>query len=106
MAKPRVVKLASPGQATLIYMSEEKADEYEKLLLNFDAGKEAAGGAQLDGVALSLIQNPVTKAYELVTIRFSPLTREAKLDSIKEVATHKNRAVEAFKIALIRNKLV
>lgn len=108
MAKPRVVKLASPGQATLIYMSEEKADEYEKLLLNYDAGKAAAkdSGSALEHTAVGMFLDPADNQYKIVEIQYSPLTREAKFGTIEPAATLKNRATDKFKLRLMRLKLV
>lgn len=100
--KPHVVKLAN-GQATFVYMTKEQAEAYERALLAVD-GKVI--NTDMTNKAIGLCQNAETKRWELAVIKFNPLTKEAVVDSLKEVAINKGTAAQHFKSAAIKLKIV
>jgi len=104
--KPLTVKLKR-GQATLIYMSDAEAEEYEKLLINYDASKEHKESHDPNMYpSIGFHLNRETNRYELVTIYYNPLTREAKFDSLVDAGSLKSRATDNFKKAATKLRIV
>lgn len=100
--KPYTVKLKH-GQATFAYQNKEQAEAYERALLAVD-GKEI--NVECGNTAIGLCQNAETKRWELAVIKFNPVTKEAFVESVKEVAINKGTAAQHFKSAAIKLKIV
>lgn len=107
--KPYTFDLSKGAKCTVVYASQERAEELASVLLNYEKNKEASGGlvsANLEHFAISTHLNPVSKRWELVTIKYNPLTKESVVDSIVDVSGSKARANDAFKLAAIKLKVL
>lgn len=102
MAKPYTVKLKH-GQATFAYQNKEQAEAYERALLAVD-GKEI--NVEMKSTAIGTCQNPETGRWELAVIKFNSVTKEAFVESVKEVSISKGTAAAHFKKAAIKLKIV
>lgn len=104
MAYKPVTQKLETGQCTFVYMSQEEAEEYSAVLLAYEKAKNS--GVIEGHTALGLHQNSETKRWDMVTITYNPLTKDAKIDKIEEVATLKRYAVGKFRQKLEKLKLV
>jgi hypothetical protein len=101
--KPHIVKLSKGGQATFVYMPQERAEAYERALLSVDGDQV---NVDCNITAIGLCQNPESKRWELAVIKFNPLTKQAFVESVKEVSINKGTAAQHFKKAAIDLKIV
>jgi hypothetical protein len=101
MAKPKTIKLKN-GQVTLSLMSTEDMAPYEAALKIVDG----AVTTDMNQIALGLNVNPVTKLWELSTVKFNSSTLESKIESVKELTGSKKWAVVALMKALEDLQLV
>lgn len=104
--RPHTTKLPT-GQVTFAYMPQEKAEEYEKVLLNYEKSK--AGSSNVDGgffPAIGMFKNSTTKKFELVIIKYNPFTKESLIESSEEVAEMRKYADSRFKLKLLELKII
>ena len=60
----------------------------------------------IESVALGSFQDPVSGAWNIVTLKFNGLTKEAVVDSLLDVGNSKDAAREQFKISAVEKGLV
>lgn len=100
--KPYTYKVGK-GQVTFVFMSEEEAENYKKIMEAFDKKDKGLDGQHF---ALGMFKDEKTKKYNLVKIVYNPLTNEAFVDSIEETSTLLSHAGNEFKRAAVRLKIV
>lgn len=119
MARPRKIVLEAGKEIELKNFTPEEADSIQKLLLSKTESTEVSptqdpkdgntlnpvgNSVAVTGVlpceALSLVVNPTTRHWELVTVAFNPNNGEARVSEIKDVSDVHAHALGELKKAI------
>jgi hypothetical protein len=125
MARPRKLKFGE-GEITLSGYTPEEADKIQEWISNVHSGVPSiARGPQvgdmveitedklevidtttLVNTALDLYQEPDTKQWKLVSIKYNPVSGLAKAEDAKVAGINKYDAINKFKIELFNMRKI
>jgi hypothetical protein len=117
VARPRRVKLGE-GEITLHNYTPEFADKLQKHLDSFreevigpkvgdivelkEDSIEVVDTTTLSCTALDLYQDPKTKEYQVVFIKYNPVSKSAKVVDFRNAGSFRNAGINNFKIELVK----
>ena len=115
IARPRIIRTEDGGEIVLKNASAEtvaaveaalKGTPTEDLVAEATPVTKASSGATLTSVALGMYQDALSLNWHVVTLKFSPSTKEAAVEKDSLIGRDRYEAVENFKIQAVGMGLV